>query len=124
MPEHRLVLKFLANENVPLSSVTYLKSQGIDITAIGVDHSGISDEQVMEIAIAEDRTIVTYDSDYGELIFKHGYKPDAGVIFIRFQPTDALETSRILLRLTETPNLSFQRTLTVVDANSLRQKRY
>jgi len=117
-------LKLLANENVPLSSVTYLKSQGFDITAIGVDHSGISDEQVMEIAIADNRTIVTYDSDYGELIFKHGYKPDAGVIFIRSQPVDPLETSRILQRLAETPGLSFKRTLTVVDSNSLRQKKY
>ena len=78
----------------------------------------------MKIAIAEDRTIVTYDSDYGELIFKHGYKPEAGVIFIRFQPIDPLETSRILHRLTETSGLSFKRTLTVVDFNTLRQKKY
>jgi predicted nuclease of predicted toxin-antitoxin system len=104
--------------------VTHLKSQGFDITAIGVDHSGISDEQVMKIAIADNRTIVTYDSDYGELIFKHGYKPEAGVIFIRFQPIGPLETSRILHRLIETPGLSFKRTLTVVNSNSLRQKRY
>jgi predicted nuclease of predicted toxin-antitoxin system len=93
MPEPQLNLKFLANENVPLSSVTHLKSHGMDVTAIGVDHRGISDEEVMKIAIAESRTIITYDSDYGELIFKHGYKPDAGVIFIRCQPAGPLETS-------------------------------
>jgi predicted nuclease of predicted toxin-antitoxin system len=63
--------KYLANENVPFSSITYLKSKGYDIKAIGVDDPSITDEQVMRIAIDENRTIITYDSDYGELIFKH-----------------------------------------------------
>ncbi|MEQ8472314.1 MAG: DUF5615 family PIN-like protein [Marinoscillum sp.] len=65
-------MKFLANENVPITSVNYLKSMGFDITSIGVDDPGISDEHVMTLAIEQDRTIITYDSDYGELIFKHG----------------------------------------------------
>ena len=58
-------LKFLANENIPILSVAHLKSQGFDITAIGLDNPSISDEQVMKIAITEERTIITYDSDYG-----------------------------------------------------------
>ncbi len=80
------MLKFLANENIPFSSITYLKSVDFDIKSIGVDDPSISDKEVMNIAIKEDRTIITYDSHYGELIFKHGYKPSAGVIFIRSQP--------------------------------------
>lgn len=102
----------------------YLKSRDFDITAIGIDTPGISDEDVMSIAIDENRTIITYDSDYGELIFKHGYKPNAGVIFIRVQPSDPLETAKILVRLTSALNLIFERTLTVVDSISIRQKKY
>ncbi len=117
-------MKFLANENIPISSVNYLKSKGVDITSIGVDAPGITDEQVMNIATEQDRTIVTYDSDYGELIFKHGFKPNAGVIFIRQQPFEPLETAKIIEWLMANPDLSFKRTLTVVDLNSLRQKRY
>ncbi|WP_230981277.1 DUF5615 family PIN-like protein [Echinicola salinicaeni] len=71
-------MKFLANENVPFSIITYLKSAGFDIKAIGIDDPSITDKQVIDIAIDENRTIITYDSDYGELIFKHGYKPEAG----------------------------------------------
>lgn len=77
-------MKYLADENVPFSSITYLKAKGYDIKAIGVDDPSITDEQVMAIAIDEDRTIITYDSDYGELIFKHGYKPQSGVILSEF----------------------------------------
>jgi len=117
-------LKFLANENVPVSSVNYLKSKGYDITSIGVDEAGVSDQQVMDIATQQDRTVITYDSDYGELIFKYGFKPNAGVIFIRQQPTEPLETAKIIEQLTSNTTLSFERTLTVVDSNSLRQKKY
>ena len=117
-------MKFLANENVPVSSVNYLKSKGYDITSIGVDEAGVSDQQVMDIATKQDRTIITYDSDYGELIFKYGFKPNAGVIFIRQQLTEPLETAKIIEQLTSNTTLSFERTLTVVDLNSLRQKKY
>jgi len=78
----------------------------------------------MNIAIEQDRTIVTYDSDYGELIFKYGFKPNAGVIFIRQQPTEPLETAKTIEQLMANTTLSVERTLTVVDSNSLRQKKY
>jgi len=117
-------LKFLANENIPFSSITYLKSVGFDIKAIGIDNPSISDEQVIDIAIKENRTIVTYDKDYGELIFKHGHKPVEGVVFIRYQPADPLETAKIIEQLVSTKTLSFKRTLTVVDSTSIRQKKY
>lgn len=119
-----LILKFLANENVPNSSVEALKIAGFDITAIGVDNPGISDEQVMKIAIEEFRTILTYDSDYGELIFKYGYKPSAGVIFFRNQPSEPLETSKVLQRLISNHKLSFEQAITVIDTNSIRQKKF
>jgi predicted nuclease of predicted toxin-antitoxin system len=101
-----------------------LKSKGFDITSIGIEYQGTRDEDVMKLAIEQDRTIITYDSDYGELIFKRGFKPNAGVIFIRQQPTEPLETARIIDRLSSNSDLTFERTLTVVDSNSLRQKKY
>jgi len=117
-------LKFLANENVPIASVNYLKSKGFDITSIGIEYPGTADEDVMKLAVEQERTIITYDSDYGELIFKHGFKPNAGVIFIRQQPSEPLETAKTIEHLASNTNLSFERTLTVVDSNSLRQKKY
>lgn len=117
-------MKFLANENVPFSSITYLKSAGFDIKAIGIDDPSITDKQVMHIAIDENRTIITFDSDYGELIFKHGYKPEAGVIFIRVQPCEPLETAKILEDLIFKKAISFDGTLTVIDANTIRQKKF
>lgn len=117
-------MKFLANENVPLASITRLKNSGFDIKAIGSDNPGVSDAEVMMLAIDEFRTIITYDSDYGELIFKYGYRPMAGVIFIRNQPADPFETATIIDKLTMNKGITFERALTVVDKDHIRQKRF
>ena len=71
----------LANENIPYPTIGFLRDKGINVLAIADDHRGIDDKQVMQLAINEGRTIITHDSDYGELIFKYGLKPAAGVIF-------------------------------------------
>ena len=70
---------FLANENFPLPSVFLLRKAGYDITSVAVDNPSVSDVMVMQLAIHENRTILTFDRDYGELVFKHGHRPPAGV---------------------------------------------
>ena len=62
-------MRFLANENIPLDSVVYLRNKHHDVLYVGVDHSGITDIEVISLAIKELRTIITFDKDYGELIF-------------------------------------------------------
>ncbi len=76
-------MKLLANENIPLASVKILRDKGYDIVAIGQEFAGYLNSEVMELAIKQGKTIITVDSDYGELIFRRGYKPEAGVIYIR-----------------------------------------
>jgi len=76
-------MKFLANENIPFQSIQFLKEREIDVDSIAKDFPGISDEDVIDLSIKLERTIITLDSDYGELIFKLGYKPKAGVVYFR-----------------------------------------
>jgi predicted nuclease of predicted toxin-antitoxin system len=68
-------MRLLANENFPLKSAHILKDAGFDIQVVGVEFAGITDQEVMAIAIQEERTIITFDRHYGELIFRHGYRP-------------------------------------------------
>lgn len=51
-------MKFLANENFPGPSIVFLRKNNIDIKSIVEQNRGIADEQVMKIAIREDRTIL------------------------------------------------------------------
>ena len=118
------MIKLLANENFPKASVHYLRKTGFDITSIGADNPSISDRQVMDIAIREERTILTFDSDYGELIFKYEYQPTAGVIFIRTLPNTPGETGKLIEELIRAGQFEFRNTLTVIDSKGIRQRKY
>ncbi|WP_236587595.1 DUF5615 family PIN-like protein [Marivirga aurantiaca] len=77
----------------------------------------------MNLAMNENLTILTHDSDYGELIFKYGYKPQEGVIYFRLFEFEPIEPATILLQLMETGH-KFVNRLTVVDERSIRQRPY
>jgi predicted nuclease of predicted toxin-antitoxin system len=117
-------MKLLTNENFPLTSVTYLRNNGYDVIHVGSDFGGISDISFLEIEILQKRTIITFDKDYGELIFKHGLKPPEGIIFLRIIDFDPEYPGKLVHRLLSTPKLHFSKKLTVVDKNSIRQRIY
>lgn len=49
---------------------------------------GISDPEVMKLAEAEFRIIITFDKDYGDLIYKMDVQLSSSVVLIRYQPFD------------------------------------
>src|ERR1043166_9517212 len=106
-------MKLLANENFPLKSVEYFKSKNFDIKAIGVDNPSIKDSVVIEIAIEEERTILTFDRDYGELIFKYSYKPAQGVIYLRLDEFEPEEPGKLIESLINEKQIDFTFALTV-----------
>jgi predicted nuclease of predicted toxin-antitoxin system len=114
----------LANENFPITSVKHLSEAGFDIVSISLLLPGSSDAAVMEMASGENRTIITFDRDYGELIFKQGFRPVAGVIFIRWSDFTPEEPGEYLIGLFSEKRIDFENALTVIDKNSIRQRKY
>jgi predicted nuclease of predicted toxin-antitoxin system len=45
---------------------------------------GSQEVDILELARLQQRVVVTFDNDFGELVFRHGL-PNAGVILLRFQ---------------------------------------
>ena len=77
----------------------------------------------MELAIIEDRTILTHDSDYGELIFKFGYKPKEGVIYFRIYDFEPVDPGKILLDLIYR-RVEFTGCLSVINQDAIRQRAF
>ena len=117
-------MKFLANENIPFATVLYLRAIGYDITSIGIDFPGIQDKMVLALAHEQGRTILTFDRDYGELIFKHQIKPANGVIYFRLEEFAPDEPGKIVEKLLFGVQPSIHNTLTVIDKNGIRQRKY
>jgi len=117
-------MKLLANENFPYASVKVLAQDGHDIKHIGIDFSGITDEAVMDFARKEERTIHPFDSDYGELIFRKGFRPAAGVIYLRWHQYQPDEPGKYLSQLFHSASLTYKGKLTVIDNQSIRQRKF
>ena len=87
-------MKFLLDQSAEARIGTFLLDQGHDVTRVGRDYlPGLSDHQVLELARAKQRILITNDSDFGELIFKDKL-PHSGVIYFRF-PLDSSSEQKI-----------------------------
>lgn len=117
-------MRLLANENFPQDSVLYLTATGFDIMAIGAHHAGVNDWEVMELADKEQRIILTLDRDYSELIFKHGFRPARGVIYLRLTSYESDEPGKLIRQLLEDPLFDPDRKLIVFDGEIVRQRQY
>ncbi len=73
---------FLADENFPIASVRLLRKSGLDVVAVIEESPGISDAAILQRAEHERRIILTFDRDYGELIFRQRLgRPSVSYIF-------------------------------------------
>lgn len=68
-------MKWLADENFPISCYKFLLKQGWNIIHIGIKNPSIEDEDIVKLSIKMQRIIITFDSDFGELVFKNSLKP-------------------------------------------------
>ena len=71
----RTNITLLANENFPGPAIRKLRAAGVDVVAVIEAMPSVSDREVMAYARQEQRWLVTFDRDYGDLIFREGLLP-------------------------------------------------
>lgn len=99
-------MRFLADEHFPSVSIARLRSGGHDVAAVAEGAVGNSDRENIALAIREQRVILTYDRDYGELIFEHGAPSPPGVVFFRLRSASPEEPAERVLRLLADPTVA------------------
>lgn len=115
-------MRFLADENFPGNSVRLLQQQGLDVTQLTAAEQGSPDEVVIDLATAQHRTILTFDRDFGDLIYHANYPPPpAGVIYFRAKTFAATEPAHWLLRLLEN-SMTFAGLFTTLTPDLTRQR--
>lgn len=73
----------LADENLHGFIIAALRGVGMSVTSVRESASGISDEEVIDLAVKNDWILVTQDKDFGEWVFSH-HKEGLTVLFLRF----------------------------------------
>jgi predicted nuclease of predicted toxin-antitoxin system len=115
-------MQFLANEDVPLASIRRLRAAGYDVASIIEDSPGMKDESVLSRAHAERRIILTFDRDYGELIYRRRLPTPAGVAYFRFAPSTPKEPSERFIELLEAGHVTLEGQFTVIGRSWIRQR--
>jgi predicted nuclease of predicted toxin-antitoxin system len=113
---------FLANENISRASVVILRRAGHDVVWVAESFPSIKDEKVLALAKISNRIIVTFDSDYGDLIFNKGLSPPLGVIFLRIGKNDTSLPANLILRYLDISSTIFDNRFSVVTERTIRYK--
>ena len=88
-------MRILANENFPGDAIAVLRERGHDVAWIHSDAPGSSDVEVLARAQTEDRILITFDKDFGELAFRSRLPASSGVVLFRVSMPSPSSVARI-----------------------------
>ncbi len=86
-------MRLLANENFPADAVEALRARGHDVAWIRTDAPGSNDRLVLDRAVSENRLLITFDKDFGELAFRAGLPASCGIVLFRVRRTSPSEVA-------------------------------
>jgi predicted nuclease of predicted toxin-antitoxin system len=75
--------RFLANENFPAEIVHFLRERGDDVAHAAETMVAAPDAEIVRAAVREDRVLLTFDRDFGELVFRFKEPPAPGIVLFR-----------------------------------------
>lgn len=116
------MIPILADENVPFVSVTELRSAGLDVRSASEDMPGYTDSAILGLARSEGRLLLTFDRDFGELIFRHGHEPPPAVVYLRFVPATPEEPALVFQSLLSHDEIELEGRFTVATREQVRQR--
>lgn len=115
-------MNFLANENFPVNRIRLLRNAGHNVASIIEDTPGVKDYTILKRAYEEKRLILTFDRDYGELIYKYRSITPVGMVYFRFSPSTPKEPAKILLDILEEGKIQLLGKFSVIERGRVRQK--
>jgi predicted nuclease of predicted toxin-antitoxin system len=78
-------LRILADENVHAGVVAGLRERGHEVEALAETAPGTADDAILVRADIGSWVLLTYDRDFGELIFNRGMPCPAGIVYSRLE---------------------------------------
>lgn len=91
-------MRFIADENISLRTVEFLISLGHDVLRVSDVMRGVRDEEIVDFAIREDRTIITLDMDFGR-IYYFSKRGTVRIVVVREHPATVENVNAALATL-------------------------
>lgn len=75
--------RLLVNENVPRPALLALRTAGVDVESVAERMPSASDADVLAYAATSGRWLITFDRDYGTMVFSRKAPAPAAIIYLR-----------------------------------------
>jgi predicted nuclease of predicted toxin-antitoxin system len=115
-------VKFLVDESTGQSVVDELRRLGHDVISIQEAFPTLDDPLILDIAVNENRTLITNDKDFGELIYRSRL-PHAGVLLFRLQDETAANRVRMIRQVLHSCGNKLQGNFVVASERKIRIRR-
>lgn len=91
-------MRFLTDENVEQVIVDALIDAGHDILRVRDVARGARDIEIVQIANADERILLTNDKGFGDLVYQ-GRRVSYGILLLRVESEDALQKAALLINV-------------------------
>ena len=112
-------MRVLANENFPKDAIEALRKCGHDVSWVREEKPGIGDREVLQIAQAEKRLLITFDKDFGELAFRQRLSAEVGIVLFRVVPKSSVQIAKVAVSALESRN-DWQGHFSVIEDDRIR----
>ena len=92
-------MRILVDENVSRGVASALADAGHEVERVSEELTSADDAQVLAHAITTGAVLVTFDSDFGRMIFAEHHPSPKAVVYLRSPPPSPAETVRRILRI-------------------------
>jgi len=115
-------MKFLANENMAGDAIIALREKGHDVAWIRTDAPGSKDEDVLARAMAEQRILITFDKDFGELAFRSRLPATCGIVLFRIPaPSSSVVANAVVAAIESRSDWTGH--FSVIEENKIRMRK-
>lgn len=90
--------RFVIDENMPPAIAAMLRNEGHDAIAIARYAPRTPDRDIMALAVRDNRILATFDTDFGDLIYRWGFPAPQAVVLFRLISTPESEKPRVVVR--------------------------
>jgi predicted nuclease of predicted toxin-antitoxin system len=98
-----------------------LRSQGVDVLSVRETIPGATDEAVLDMAVKSSRWLVTFDRDYGELVFSRQCPSPVSILFLRQEPMPPTKPAEWVMELLSKPEIAAGH-LVVIGEHAIRRR--
>ncbi|CAN5516058.1 hypothetical protein BH10ACI1_BH10ACI1_12180 [soil metagenome] len=112
-------MKILADENIEREFIEALREADFDVLSVRESFIGFGDDKILQIAGNEQAVILTYDTDFGELVFRFSLQ-SYGVILLRVHGLSLTKKMQLTILVIREHEAELENAFTVISENSVR----